>query len=494
MYTKRLPRWAALASACLFAAGLATAQAPQANEGAAKPAADAPDLTSKLDAYLQAAVRNEQFSGSVLVAREGKPLFDRSYGMASIEFDVPNTSATIFRIASLTKQFTAMAILQLQERGKLKVGDPVCRYLADCPASWQPITLRHLLTHTSGIRNVSSLPDWDENLGLKRYRHADFVDLFRGLPLEFTPGEKYTYSNSGYYLLGLVIERASGKPYAQYLQEAIFTPLQMRHTAYTENREIVAGRASGYYSRGAQIVAAPYIDPTTTYAAGGITSTTGDLLRWDQALYTDKLASRRSRDEMFTPFKEGYAYGWRVGEKFGRHTAEHSGSLNGFSSYILRFPDQWATVIVLGNGDRMSAGKTGKNLAAILFGEPCAMPKPALRDVLWNTVVGKGAMAAIGQYRELRRTQADEYDFGADTLVDLGYDLFSDLRLEEAAAIFEFSLETFPKSAYSYDGLADIALERGDRSKAIAWFEKSLALDLANEYASLGLERAKRGR
>lgn len=487
---------------CLLALAPAAAQTPPGNNSAA---ASAPDrqavaarvdatIDAKIDAYMDAAVRHEQFAGSILIARDGMPLVSKGYGMASYELQVPNRPETVFRIASLTKQFTAMAIMQLQEQGRLQIGDSICKYLDDCPTTWQPITLRHLLTHSAGIKNVSSLPNWDEDLGLKKYRRAELIGLVRDLPLDFAPGEKFKYSNSGYHLLGLVIERASGKSYGEFLRAGIFAPLGMTHSIFDDNRTLIPGRATGYYSRGTDFVSAPFIDPTTVYSSGGITSTTGDLLRWDQALYSDKLVSRGALDEMFTPNKGDYGYGWRVGETLGRRKHDHSGSLNGFSSYILRFPDDRVTVIVLSNSDRASAGRTGTNLAAIVFGAPYKLPKAQLRDMLWDTIAQKGTDAAIQQYRDLRRTQPDAHDFGEETLLDLGYDLIDGKKLSEAVAILKLNIEMYPQSAYSYDGYADVALEQGDEDKAIAYFEKSLSLDPSNSYASNGLERARRGR
>ena len=458
---------------------------------AAKPAADPQAITARFDAYMDAAVRHDHFAGAVLVARDGVPMLNKAYGMASLELQVPNRPETVFRIASLTKQFTSMAILQLQEQAKLRIGDPVCKYLDDCPAAWQPITLRHLLMHGSGIPNVSSLPNWDEDLGRKTYRRRDFVRLFRDLPLEFAPGARFKYSNSGYFLLGMVIERASGKSYGQYLHENIFAPLGMAHSQFDDNRRLVPGRATGYYSRGTEFISAPFIDPTVTFSGGGITSTTGDLLRWDQALYSYKLLPQQARDEMFTANQGGYGYGWQVRERFGRRTLDHSGSFNGFSAYILRFPDERATVIVLSNSDRASAGRTGTNLAAILLGEEYKLPTAQLLDLLWDTIARQGTDAAIQQWQELKRTQPDAYDFGDEPLVELGYDLADGRKLDEATAIFNFNLEMHPQSAYSYDGLADVADERGDTAKAIALFEKSLAMDPENEYAALALKRLR---
>lgn len=460
-------------AACLFAR-------PAAADDARRDAA--------FDAYLQAATRHDHFSGTVLVARDGVPVFRRSYGMANYELDVPNSARTVYRIASLTKQFTALAVMQLQEQGRLKVDDPICQYLDQCPAAWKPVTLRHLLTHTSGIENYSSLPEWDEVLALRSYKRSELVALFRDLPLRFTPGEQFKYSNSGYVLLGMAIERASGKSYGDYLREKIFTPLGMAHSVYDDSRALLPNRASGYYSLGTRFINAPYMSPTVSYAAGGIWSTVDDLLRWDQALYSERLLSRKSLDEMFTPAKKGYGYGVQIGEKLGRRSIEHSGSENGFSTYLLRFPAERATVIVLSNSDRASAGGVGTALAAILFGAPHKQPAAQLRDVLWDVIARDGVEAAMRHYRGLRPAPAG----GEEALVYLGYDLIEARKPADAAAIFNFTLGLYPGSAYSHDGLADIAAERGDTAGAIGHFERSLALDPKNEYAIKGLARLRK--
>lgn len=489
-------RWpmAALGWLCLSLASTHALAAAPSSQGAGATAQGPSDaqVVAKVDAYMRAAVAFEQFTGAILVARNGRPIIDTAYGMANYELDVPNTPATVYPIASLTKQFTAAAILQLQEQGKLKVGDPVCNYLDDCPTAWRSITLHQLLTHTSGIPNYSSLPEWDEVVGRKTYRRFELVDLFRDLPLQFAPGEQFRYSNSGYVLLGLVIERASGQRYGAYLHDRIFAPLGMQHSVFEEGGTLVRGRAAGYYSRGTQFVHSPYsVDPSTSFGSAGIASTTADLLRWDQALYNTRLLSQASLEAMFTPNLKGYGYGWQVGEALGRRKFDHSGSNDGYSSYILRFPDERVTVIVLGNGDRMSAGRTGSNLATIVFGGEVALPKAQLRDLLWDRIVQRDVQAAIAYYRELRRTQPTAHDFGDEPLVDLGYDLISASKLDEAAAIFDFNLEQHPDSAYSYDGLADIALEQGDKPRAIGLFERSLAMDPDNDYAKDGLKRLR---
>jgi len=449
------------------------------------------DLRAQVDAYMRAAVANDHFTGAVLVAHDGAPLVDTAYGMASYELGVPNTPRTVFHIASLTKQFTAMAIMQLRDRGRLKVDDPICTYLANCPPAWKPVTIRHLLTHTSGIRNVSSLPDWDDDLSLKHYTRAGFVDLFRSLPLRFVPGEKYEYSNSGYFLLGLIVERVSGAGFGDYLKANIFTPLGMSHSGYDDNRGVVSGAASGYYSRGPDFITATYVDPSTRLGDTGIVSTTGELLQWDQALYTEKLVSRRTLDEIFTPYSNGYAYGWEVGTRFGRRTTGHSGSDGGFSSYILRYPDDRVTIIILGNGDRMSAARAAIDLSAIMFGASYKLPAAQFRDELWNAVDQGGVAAAAARFDLARREVPPRPDATGDTLLELGYDLIDARKLDEADAIFRFGLQRFPKLTYAWDGLADSAAARDDRGAAIDYFEHSLKLDPANDYAVRGLAKLR---
>ncbi|MHA6768826.1 serine hydrolase domain-containing protein [Sphingobium ummariense] len=263
------------------ALALITSASPAMAQVQAPPSSIAPDgqaLDTALDTYLRAAARNEQFSGTVLLARDGKPIFLRSYGMANYELGVPNSADTVFRLASLTKQFTALAVMQLQEQGKLRVDDPICRYLSDCPASWQPITIRQLLNHTSGIPNFSSLPDWDEVLSRRDYTPAELVALFRDLPLKFTPGERYDYSNSGYHLLGLVIERVSKMGWGEYVKQRIIDPLGMRHSGDDNTRVLIPNRASGYYSLGTTFINAPIISRTVGYAAGGLWPAPGKVV------------------------------------------------------------------------------------------------------------------------------------------------------------------------------------------------------------------------
>lgn len=456
----------------LFTVQFAAAQAPAAKQFAAR-----------VDEYIKAAASFDQFSGSVLIARSGTPVFSKGYGMANYELNVANTPRTVFRIASLTKQFTGVAIMQLQERGKLNVNDVICKYVEDCPAAWQPITIRQLLTHTSGIPNYSSLPDWDEKLSFQPYTQAEFMKLFRDLPLQFAPGENHKYSNSGYYLLGLIIEKVSGRSYAEFVKENIFVPLGMKNTGLYDWRPLTPNMATGYYWSLNSYVNAPYYGMASTNAEGGMISTTGDLLLWDQALYTEKLASNGSLKEIFTPYKNDYAYGWRIGKKFEKPIIHHSGSINGYSSYIMRFPAERATIIILSNSDETSATKVANDLAAIVFGETYKLPVPQIKNVIADAIIKKDLGSAIRYYRELKKTKPDAYDFRESMLDDLGWDLIENKRPQDAIEIFKLNIEYFPKSGGAYDSLGEVYFLEKNYDLALASFKKFQELDPPNDHA-----------
>jgi CubicO group peptidase (beta-lactamase class C family) len=441
------------------------------------------EISVKADEYMQASTKFDQFSGSILIARNGLPILSKGYGMANYQLNAPNTPKTVFKIASLTKQFTAMAIMQLQERGKLSVNDKICLYLEDCPTAWQPITIRQMLTHTSGIPNFSSLPNWDDTLSIQPYEKKEFVKVFRDLPLLFAPGENYKYSNSAYYLLGLIIEKVSGDNYEDFLKKNIFAPLGMTNTGIYKPRPLTPNLATGYYWSLNSFVNAPYHDPTSSYSNGGLVSTTADLLLWDQALYTEKLVSKKSLNEIFTPVKRDYGYGWIIEKKINRNSVGHSGSFNGFSSFILRFPEDNVTVIILSNSDEVSATKTANNLAAIAFGEKHTLPLPKISDVTAAVILEKGIESALANYRKLKKTQADKYDFREQWLDSLGWDLAENNKIGDAIEIFKLVVQEFPKSANAYDSLGEAYLVSKDYELSLTNFKKFLELEPESEHA-----------
>ncbi len=269
----------------------------------------AQNLASKLDAHVLSYVSQGRFSGSVLVAQGGKPVLSRGYGYADREWDIANTPDTKFRLGSITKQFTAMLILQLQQRGRLSVNDPVNKYVPDPPPAWQKITIHHLLSHTSGIPNFTSFPDYQKTMHAPS-PPADTLARFRNRPLDFEPGSQWRYSNSGYVLLGYIIEKVTGRPYADVLREFILGPLEMEDSGYDMPQTLLKRRASGYAPGWKN---AEYLNMTIPHAAGAMYSTILDLLKWDQALYTEKLLPSAALAKMFTEVKSEYALRLRGG-------------------------------------------------------------------------------------------------------------------------------------------------------------------------------------
>jgi len=333
-------------------------------------AQEAAPITSKLDEYLSAAAK-QGFTGSALVARDGKVVFSKGYGMANDEWDIPNTPQTKFRLGSITKQFTAASLLLLQERGKLSVQDPICKFFDNCPEAWKEITIHHLLTHTSGIPNFTSFPDYQKTMMIPVTMES-LVARFKDKPLDFKPGEKMSYSNSGYIALGHIVEKVAGETYESFLQKNIFEPLKMSNSGYDRYGAILKNRATGYSFRNGKRVNSEYLDMTIPHAAGALYSTVEDLFAWNEALFSDKLLSAKSREAMMTVDKNNYAYGLAVNQQHNRKMVSHGGGINGFNTSLARFPEEKVTVVVLRNADygASNPGKISQDLAAIVLGVP----------------------------------------------------------------------------------------------------------------------------
>lgn len=328
--------------------------------------APTPNL-ARMEQVVQSFVKDKQFMGAVLVARGNDVLLDKGYGFANLEWQIPDSPKTKFRLGSITKQFTAASILLLEERGKLKVDDPVKKYMPDAPAAWDKITIFNLLTHTSGIPNFTSFPDY-RKLEPFAATAEELVTRFRDKPLDFQPGQKWSYSNSGYVLLGYLIEKISGESYAQFVQDNIFKPLGMADSGYDSNSAVIEDRASGYAPGENGIVNAGYIDMTIPLSAGGLYSTTEDLLRWEQGLFGGKLLSAASLKKMTTPFKNDYAFGLGVHSVNGHEEIAHGGGIEGFNTALAYYPDEKLTVVVLGNVNGSAPQEIATDLHTIAEG------------------------------------------------------------------------------------------------------------------------------
>lgn len=322
---------------------------------------------ARMDAVIRDDAEKGAFMGAVLVARDGEVLFDKGYGSANLEWNIANDGDTKFRLGSVTKQFTGVAILLLQERGKLTLDAPVRTYLPDSPAAWDKVTVRHLLTHSSGIPNFTSFPDYGASKTLPA-THATLIARFRDKPLDFAPGEKFSYSNSGYVLLSALVEKLSGQSYGAFVTENLFKPLGMADTGYDSHAAILPRRASGYAPGAKGPVNADYIDMTIPQGAGALYSTTRDLLKWQRGLYGGKLLKPASLAAFRTPYKNGYALGVGVQSGDGVTTIEHGGGIEGFNTSLAYDPDRKITVVVLGNLNGPTPGKLSKSLMTLARG------------------------------------------------------------------------------------------------------------------------------
>lgn len=389
--------------------------------------------TARMDQVIQPYVANHQFMGSVLVARDGQVIYSKGYGSANLEWDVPNTPGTKFRLGSVTKQFTAASILLLEERGKLSVSDPVKKHLPGAPAAWDKITIFHLLTHTSGIPNFTSFPEY-KKLQPFATTSEQLVAHFRDKPLDFEPGEKWQYSNSGYLLLSHLIEKITGDSYEKFVKENLFTPLGMKDSGYDSNAAVIPHRASGYVSGKNGFENAGFIHMSIPQGAGALYSTTEDLLKWEQGLFGGKLLKAASLQKMITPFKSNYAFGLQVEMVGGHKVIEHGGGIEGFNTELAYYPDNKLTVVVLGNVNGGAPGDIARKLAALAHGDTVKLQSERKEITLDPKVLAR----YVGAYQMAA---------GPAMLVTLeNNQLFSKLGNQNAIPIFaESETMFFPK-------------------------------------------------
>jgi len=390
----------------------------------------------KIDDYVRTVMQKQHIPGiSVAIVQDGKVERAKGYGMANVELSVPASENTAYQLASVTKQFTATAILMLVEEGKLSLDDPVTKILPDLPTAWEKVTLRHLLSHTSGIKNYTSTKDFDKTMR-KDFTQREILDLVAKEPLEFAPGEKWNYSNTGFFLLGMVIEKVTGKSYGAFLEERIFQPLGMMHTRVNDLNVILPNRAHGYSWNGKELRNGEYVSPTQPFAAGALISTVSDMVKWDAALRTEKLVKKSTLDQMWTPAPlakgqtANYGFGWQVERVNGHRLISHGGGIPGFSTQISRFVDDKLTVIVLTNSDSGNAGGLARGIAGRVLPAlakqaeaPIPDPEPQttgrLKDMLQKAMKGDPDLELFTpEFQKVRTAHIEEEkerlaDFGA---------------------------------------------------------------------------------
>lgn len=444
------------------------------------------EIAAWADEYMAHAEKFDHFSGVILIARDGVPFFNKSYGMANIELNVPNTSKTKFRIGSVSKQFTATAILQLQERGLIHLNDSIVNHLKNCPASWKEITIRHLLNHSSGLVNFTQLPAASGHFLLLPHTHDEVISTFRDLPLESKPGEKFNYNNSGYYLLGMIIEHISKKDYADYLQENLFTPLGLKDTGLDDLRTILKNRASSYYLNKNKVVRnSPYTDMETAFSIGGLYSTIEDLLRWEQSFVKATLLKSSTIKEMMTPHPGDFGYGWQVDQLGQTMRLRHDGGISNFSASLQTLPSERLTIIAISNQGEDGGIRAAFDIAGRVCGIPATMrgiqrELTTLRSDQLQTIVAHA------------RKHFPRFDFQEEKVEELGDYLVQKNEKAQAIEVFDLNVRCHPMSARACIKLAVAHESQGNKERALHHFKEALKLEPNNTMAKEQVERLGR--
>ncbi|GLR17310.1 serine hydrolase [Portibacter lacus] len=437
------------------------------------------EISHLLDLYHD----NDQFNGSVLVAEKGQVVYKGGKGMANMEWGIKNDADTKHRLGSITKQFTAMIVMQLMEEGKVKLDAPITTYIPNYPkVNGDQITLHHLLTHTSGIPNYTSFAGFFKNESRNTYSPEEFLVFFADSTLNFEPGSEFEYSNSGYFLLGYIIEQVAQDSYENELEKRIFDPLGMKDTGYDHHGTILKNRATGYEREGMKFVNSPYLDMSIPYAAGSLYSTAEDLYLWDRALYTEKLISAETKTLMYGAHADAwggaYGYGWSIADRDGELEIGHGGGINGFNTLISRYPEQDQVVILLNNTGGANLSGITKGIKAILAGKDYDIPKKSLAKAVNQAINAAGVDNGIRLFQELKNS--DDYALEEQEMNALGYDLMQSGNIAGALKIFKLNVDEFPESWNVYDSYAEALMVSGDDEGAIKNYTRSVKMNPAN--------------
>jgi CubicO group peptidase (beta-lactamase class C family) len=446
----------------------------------------AQEMVDEIDQVMNEYVKLDLFSGTVLLAKDGKAIYKKAFGEANKDFHVKNTLKTKYNIGSIGKTLTGTSIMQLAEKGKLNVQDPVIKYLPDFPFG-NKILIHHLLTHTSGTSNYFGHPEFSQKMNRIRSVSAA-LPLIYDQELRFdTPGSQFSYSNSGIVILGAVIEKITAVSYPNYLKKNILGPTGMDDTGINFLEEVVENRAVGYDKQiTGEFTRNIYLMPPAS-ADGGIETTVMDMLKFDQALYGTSLLSEVSKEKMFTPFLEGYGYCWDIREEYGNVITSHGGGTSGVSAAFRRYTTDRYTLVVLSNY-RGAATPVANTLEAIIFGQEYPKPKPRLGEHLYNTISEKGSDYVLKNYQEI--LAVGDYQIRSSGFLNrTGYDLLFNQRVEMAITIFKLNIMLFPQDANIHDSLGEAYMVKGEYKKSREMYEKALALDPEFENAKKMLKR-----
>lgn len=446
----------------------------------------------RIDSLLTAVHSNELFNGVALVADSGKIILHKAYGLSERETNTQLSINDRFYIGSLTKQFTAVLILQLQEDKLIDINNPISDYLEEFKGiTYANITVHQVLTHTSGLGSYTSHPDFDKSIPYSKQEMFEFIKH----PLLFESGTDWSYSNSGYYLLGEIAERVSGKDYGSLLNEKILNPLEMHNTSFSY--EWIKKRvANGYVRTISGISNMPDYSLASLFSTGGIYSTAGDLYTWAQALDSNKLLSDKSKKILYQPLKNDYACGLYVkkginkdGEKFERHF--HGGIIQGYHSFMLKRTPQKQIVILLDNYYNQEIQTIKNRIWSALVDENIRGIKPKLSNLLFNACSKNNLIKALDSISNNLEYFESQFTFEEFDINTVAYRLMESERFSEASKLFEFNLNRYPKSWNVYDSMGELKLKQGNYKEAEKLYEKSLALNPENTSAKMAIKKIK---
>jgi len=446
--------------------------------------------TEGINKLMETLYKRGQYNGSILVAVKGKIIYRNGFGESNFDTHEKFTPATISCLASVSKQFTAMTIMMLAEQGKLKYDDPVSIYIPEIATYANRVSIRHLLTHTSGIPDVGDLGIDHPGLTNKEV----ITTLTKQSSFASASGAKYQYSNTGYILLAIIVERITGKSFKEYLSEKILVPLKMSNTflfdtSPNKSRPVVMG-----YNQFGQ---KDNYAPNETVGDAGLYSTVDDLLKWDQALYSEKLVKRSSLDTAFTPAKviEGkttYGFGWNITGTGEDKIVWHTGNTAGFRAYIERRLKDRITVIMLTNKGNSRRREISEAIANLLKGSPYQLPKLPISEKLYAEINKQGINYAVKIYDSLKAINDTTYDFAESELNTLGYQLLSEKKKSDAVQIFRLNTISYPNSSNVFDSLGDAYVEIQNKDSAIKNYQKAFDLDHSNIQSLQKLNRLKK--
>ena len=437
---------------------------------------------SKIDQLFKHAYAKGLFNGTVLVAKKGEVLYKNAFGMAEIATNRKLNVESSFYLASVSKQFTATCIMMLKEQGKLGYDDTLEKYFPDFPDYVKSVTIKHMLTHTSGIANHYNLGIYKPGLT----NQDVYETLIKQEQLNFVPGSQYEYSNGAYVMLALIAEKVSGMPLHAFMEKHIFKPLDMsRSLVYHEGTPEIENRAVGYTETG---TLNDYEILTT--GAGGLFSTVEDIYKWDMALYTDVLVSQATLEEAFTPITlstgevSNYGYGWGIIENNGKKSVLHTGSLSGYRTVFRRnLYDKSGYVMLTNFSGRSDLLAIRAALDNILSGQPYDLPKTPIANVLRDQIAGSSSKELIKKAKDLLETRSDDYVVDEMRINGLGYSLLHSNDIDNALKVFEVNVALHPESSNVYDSLGEAQMFKGDSTNAIANYKRSYKLNRNNTNA-----------